>query len=168
MVNYIANPQVGFIEAMKLAFKKSLTFKGRARRSEYWWAQLGFVIIMLLLSWIPVVGKLAAIYISIASYALGFRRLHDTGRSGWWIGGSLIAGCILLGILIATAGLAFLQGDTSQVANMGMGVTALLIIGYIAIMVVGLVIFIFSLLDSHPEANKYGESPKYVAQDTEL
>lgn len=156
------------MEAMKLAFKKSFTFKGRARRSEYWWAQLGFVIIMLLLSWIPVAGQLVALYISIASYALGFRRLHDTGRSGWWIGAPLIVGCILLGILVATAGLSFLEGDTRQVANMGMGVMALLIIGYLALMIVGIVIFVFTLFDSHPEANKYGESPKYVAQHTEI
>ena len=31
----------------------------------------------------------------------------------------------------------------------------------------GIVIFVFTLLDSKPEANKYGESPKYVVEQTE-
>ena len=40
---------VGFIEAIKLAFVHYADFKGRSRRSEYWWFTLfniivGFVI----------------------------------------------------------------------------------------------------------------------------
>ena len=38
MANYAEKPQMGFIEACSTACKKIVTFKGRARRSEFWWA----------------------------------------------------------------------------------------------------------------------------------
>lgn len=41
MANYAEKPQMGFIEACSTACKKIVTFKGRARRSEFWWAVLG-------------------------------------------------------------------------------------------------------------------------------
>ena len=45
MANYAEKPQMGFIEACSTACKKIVTFKGRARRSEFWWAILGIFII---------------------------------------------------------------------------------------------------------------------------
>lgn len=44
MANYAENPQMGFIKACSTACKKIVTFKGRARRSEFWWAVLGIFI----------------------------------------------------------------------------------------------------------------------------
>lgn len=38
--------------------------------------------------WIPIIGQIVSILVSLAfvipNYAVGARRLHDTGRSGWW------------------------------------------------------------------------------------
>lgn len=72
--------------------KKYADFSGRARRSEYWWFVLGQFIVLTVLS---VLGRaidplmflyyLAALALIIPSLAVGVRRLHDTGRSGWWI-----------------------------------------------------------------------------------
>ncbi len=92
-------------------------FSGRARRREYW----GFVLFNVLVSWgIMLVGMalgwhnefvypLNVLYGLIAFLpALGaiVRRLHDTGRSGWWFLISLIpiAGVILLLIWFCTEG----------------------------------------------------------------
>ena len=47
----------------------------------------------------------------------------------------------------------------------GAGIFALLL--YLVNGALGIVIFVFTLLDSKPEANKYGESPKYVVEQTE-
>ncbi|HIZ05846.1 MAG TPA: DUF805 domain-containing protein [Candidatus Phocaeicola gallistercoris] len=33
-------PSLTFVEALKLALNKTLLFKGRSRRSEYWWTML--------------------------------------------------------------------------------------------------------------------------------
>ena len=44
-----ANPQVGFIDAIKLAFKNYVNFNGRSRRSEYWWFVLFNIIIEIII-----------------------------------------------------------------------------------------------------------------------
>lgn len=49
MANYAEKPQMGFIEACSTACKKIVTFKGRARRSEFWWAVLGIIIFNLII-----------------------------------------------------------------------------------------------------------------------
>jgi len=81
--------------------KKYVVFSGRARRKEYWMFTLVNVIVLVLLA----VLKLNALYglyslaVLLPSLAVLVRRLHDTGRSGWWflIGlVPLIGGIILL------------------------------------------------------------------------
>ena len=44
MVQIKELPQVGFKEAAINAFKKMFQFKGRIRRSEYWW---GYLVLMI-------------------------------------------------------------------------------------------------------------------------
>lgn len=77
--------------------KKYATFTGRARRKEYWFYNLVNFIIMVLLGGLDEVlqtdGGLGAIYILatfLPSLAVSVRRLHDTGRSGWWMLISLV------------------------------------------------------------------------------
>lgn len=71
---------MGFLEAIKTCFGKYATFSGRARRSEFWW----FVLLNLILGCIPFIGMIWGLGVLIPSIAVGVRRLHDTGRSGWW------------------------------------------------------------------------------------
>lgn len=77
--------------------RKYAVFKGRARRKEYWMFTLFSTIIMILLvvadrtlgtGDAASFGILTGIYVLavlIPSLAVGVRRLHDTGRSGWWL-----------------------------------------------------------------------------------
>jgi len=61
-------------------------FTGRASRSEYWWFYLFTVLATdaaVLLG--GPVGGLASLFFFLPSLALFVRRLHDVGRSGWWI-----------------------------------------------------------------------------------
>ena len=71
--------EIGFGDAIKICFNKFADFEGRARRSEFWWWYLFTVLI----GWIPYIGWLASLVFLIPSWAVGARRLHDTGRSGW-------------------------------------------------------------------------------------
>ena len=70
---------------------KYALFTGRARRSEYWYFTLFNIIVSLGLGMIDAftgIGFLSALYslaVIIPSIAVGIRRLHDTGRSGWWL-----------------------------------------------------------------------------------
>lgn len=74
-------------------------FDGRARRKEYWLYTLMMIIINIILqilvgvlSFIPLINVLIWIVVTIIglglivpSLAVTVRRLHDTGKSGWWV-----------------------------------------------------------------------------------
>ena len=60
-------------------------FEGRASRSEYWWFYLFTVLATAAADTLGgTVGNLASLAFFLPSLALVARRLHDTGRSGWW------------------------------------------------------------------------------------
>ncbi|NEB00190.1 DUF805 domain-containing protein [Streptomyces sp. SID13726] len=75
-----------FIEVLK----KYAVFSGRARRKEYWMYMLFVAIIYIVLAaigfaakmtWLPLIFWVG---ILLPSLGVTIRRLHDTGRSGWW------------------------------------------------------------------------------------
>lgn len=77
--------------AISTCFKKYATFEGRASRSEFWFFYLFYLIIYLVGLVIgAVVGSSILIYLFIVplwlpQLAVGVRRMHDVGRSGWFI-----------------------------------------------------------------------------------
>lgn len=87
-------------------------FSGRASRSEYWWFVLGCFLIGAALGVIDValdgaiLTSLFVLGLIIPSIALNVRRLHDTGRSGWYVLLSLIPlfGPLVLLVFYASKG----------------------------------------------------------------
>lgn len=80
------------------ALKKYAVFEGRARRKEYWYFTLFNTLILIGLSVIDLasgtfseesgMGLLGGIYalgVLVPDVTVSVRRLHDTGRSGWWL-----------------------------------------------------------------------------------
>jgi uncharacterized membrane protein YhaH (DUF805 family) len=72
--------------------KKYAVFQGRARRKEYWmfvlFNILAGILLLIIDIFIGLFGMLSFIYsvgVIIPSLAVCVRRLHDTGRTGWWI-----------------------------------------------------------------------------------
>ncbi len=71
--------------------KKYVVFSGRARRKEYWYFALFSIIISIVLSVIDnligfyVLASLYSLAVLLPSIGVSIRRLHDTGRTGWWI-----------------------------------------------------------------------------------
>jgi uncharacterized membrane protein YhaH (DUF805 family) len=83
---------VGFAEAVKTVIGKYADFSGRARRSEYWYWTLaiilGYVVALILIAIAKPLAFLAIIFylaIIVPSIAVSIRRLHDTGKSGWFV-----------------------------------------------------------------------------------
>ena len=113
------------------ALKKYSIFEGRARRKEYWYFILIYLLTLIPLSFVdfltgtldPITGLgfIGSIYMLLMLYptlAVTARRLHDTNRSGWW-----------------------------QLLNL------LPLVGFV-------VIVYFTVQDSQPGANQYGPNPK--------
>ena len=94
-----ASQSVSFLEAVKLAFQHYADFKGRARRSEYWWFTLFNIIVSSLIGAIaPELAWIWTVVVLVPGIALVVRRLHDAGKSGWFYLWGLIplVGTILL------------------------------------------------------------------------
>jgi uncharacterized membrane protein YhaH (DUF805 family) len=70
---------------------KYAVFTGRARRSEYWYFFLFNIIISVVLGLIaglinfPFLPNIYSIAVLVPSIAVGVRRMHDIGKSGWFI-----------------------------------------------------------------------------------
>lgn len=96
-----------FTESISTCLNKYATFDGVASRSEYWWFVLACWIASLL---VGLVSNNLALVVNLAtivpSLAAGSRRLHDTGRSGWWqlLGLVPVIGWIVLIVFMAQEG----------------------------------------------------------------
>jgi uncharacterized membrane protein YhaH (DUF805 family) len=78
--------KMNIIESVTSVLKNFANFDGRARRSEYWWFFLVNVIVTNGLQFIsPTIGMIASLALLIPSIAVGVRRMHDVGKSGWFL-----------------------------------------------------------------------------------
>lgn len=108
--------------------KQYADFEGRARRKEYWLFFLinfiisfaiGFVSGLVggisqepsMASGLMILPMLYSLAVFIPSLAVGVRRLHDTGRSGWWLLISLVP---VIGIIVL---IVFLAQDSQPGIN---------------------------------------------------
>lgn len=106
--------------------KNYVGFQGRARRKEYWMFVLFNAIISaiiyaieMLIGTIGIISMLYSLAVLLPSLAVTARRLHDIGKSGWWI---LIAFVPFVG---------------------------------------GIILFVFTCLDSQSSTNQHGPNPKH-------
>ena len=95
---------MSFTEAIRDAFSKYVTFRGRSSRSAYWWFYLfGLLAVLAGLAIDAGLGTGGVIYVLVAlvlllpNLAVSVRRLHDAGHSGWWM---LIALVPLIGAIV--------------------------------------------------------------------
>ena len=99
---------MSFKEAISICLKqKYSTISGRASRAEYWWFTLFTYLVYIVIYTLSVVVmfylhrgsgaqmfgallviglmSIISILLVVPSICVGIRRLHDIGRSGWWI-----------------------------------------------------------------------------------
>ena len=111
----IANGQstdLGPIQWYQDALKRYVDFSGRTRRSGYWWFFLIHTIAWIALGFAaPAVAAIYAVGTLLPGLGVSVRRLHDTGRSGWWW---LINIIPLVGFVVFTV---FLASDGTRGAN---------------------------------------------------
>ena len=103
----------------KVVLENYANFNGRARRAEFWWYALANVVVAIIAMTLDSVlgtnieplpyGYVYIIYslaVFLPGLAVGVRRLHDVGKSGWFYFIILvpIIGAIWLLVLFATEG----------------------------------------------------------------
>jgi uncharacterized membrane protein YhaH (DUF805 family) len=87
---------MSFQDAVRTCLGKYADFTGRARRSEYWWFVVFTAVVTTIASVVDaIVGTkfgnfglfqvLATLALLLPELAVGARRLHDVGRSGWML-----------------------------------------------------------------------------------
>lgn len=168
-------PTLGFGEAVKLASSRITDFKGRSRRSEFWW----WMLVVIIANWLItmfignlLVSAIVSTIIMFFGLAATARRLHDTGKSAWWVYVSYALG-IVTNLLTATSTAVneftekAMDGTLNEhtiekLSNNYAG--DFMIIGSLGFFmgIVALIVIVMCLMDGSPAPNKYGESPKYV------
>src|ERR1700753_2449950 len=84
------SPAMSFQDAVRICLMKYADFRGRARRSEYWWFVVFTAVITTVASIVDSslgshewVQGLATLSLILPSLAVAARRLHDVGQSAW-------------------------------------------------------------------------------------
>ena len=150
---------LNFSEAVNRATNRIFQISGRARRSEYWWTMLLVLIVSMA---VPFAGVL----LNLLTIPLTFRRLHDTGRSGWWWGirfvGYFIFVCIFVCLFIGDI-LNILAAPSLELFYDLIFKQILWMIGFAIYHIVFIVVL---CLDGDQETNEYGDSEKYFIEIT--
>jgi uncharacterized membrane protein YhaH (DUF805 family) len=91
---------MNFQQAVQTCLQKYVDFSGRASRPEYWWFILAYMIVAVIANFIhEYVYLIVALVFLLPMLAVGVRRLHDIGKSGWWL---------LIGLIPVVGGLVLL------------------------------------------------------------
>ena len=113
-----------FADSVKTCLSKYATFSGRAGRPEYWWFILFVVIISAVLGMIDaalfgfdpetqqsngLLQPLFSLAVLLPMLAAGWRRMHDTGKPGWYL---------LLPMLVSFASMFFMMLGVLSFAGM--------------------------------------------------
>jgi uncharacterized membrane protein YhaH (DUF805 family) len=82
---------MSFADAVRSVLTQYAGFSGRARRSEYWYYMLAYLVAYAVMAVIgnvlstSIPGALLSLALLVPSIAVGIRRLHDTNRTGWFL-----------------------------------------------------------------------------------
>ena len=81
------NKNVNMIDAVKDGLTRYADFAGRSTRAQYWYFTLASFLASLAASIVAgdMVGNLVSLITLLPSIAVAIRRMHDVGKSGWFI-----------------------------------------------------------------------------------
>ncbi len=174
-----ASPMMDPVTAVKTCFRKYADFKGRARRSEFWWFALFVLVVSSALAFlgglvpaISYVGSLFSLGTLIPLLCALTRRLHDTNRSGIWVAilavfflGYFVSFALLFGknvdMLSNSADMWVMARQMTDIVQTSPGIAAVWSCSSLGVFIFFVIDHIFAAFDSKWGENKYGLSPKY-------
>jgi uncharacterized membrane protein YhaH (DUF805 family) len=126
-------------------------FRGRARRSEYWYFVLFLVLVNIVASILDSalfgssstgpLGSLVGLAFLVPALAAATRRLHDTDRSGWWQLIVLVPALLTIGLLVP--GIGFLLYG----------------LGMLGVLAAGILLLVWLCQRGTPGPNRFGTPP---------
>ena len=168
--------------------KKYATFSGRASRAEFWWFFLFLVLVWVVFyatmfgtlfgarnaGTPPSAGFMGALGVAgfllilfwlamlIPSIAVGVRRLHDTDRSGWWLGGFYLLYGLYIVMLLGSMGSLMggaMTGAAPNPAQVSGGMFAATMVLGLVMFVYAIALFVFYCLPGTRGSNRFGPDP---------
>mgnify|MGYP002621667268 CR=1 FL=1 len=157
-------PPIQLQEAVQRGIAGILNFKGRSRRSEYWWFVLAVgvatFVVRLIFGLFPgmfgaILKDLITLCGSFAMTAVLIRRLQDTNKPGilGWIQFGLHAIMVIIGFFIA------IKVNSDPFGALAMA--DYLTFPAILLFIIGIINIVFCCMDSQPGTNQHGPSEKY-------
>lgn len=142
------------------------SFEGRLRRSHFW---IGFIILFgvsIVVGWLPVIGFLISIALIWPNVAIAVKRLHDMGKTGWFVLAPYAIGIVLaiaafamvMSSIVASGGSADYYED-NPMAALAIAGPALALGGLSLIVGLAFLLWI-GLVDSEKGQNRFGPNPK--------
>ena len=148
-----------FAQSVVSCFRKSIPFEGRASRSEFWWFLLFVILFFLACTYIINIFVAGGIFSIVNAYPLmmvSVRRLHDTGRGGWWTFGWLFILMLSLLAVAITRGIAEVPGFLQNSPMLPF----LTLISLLITLIGTIVLVVWWLLAGDAGENKYGAPPR--------
>jgi len=155
---------MNFPTSVKSGISNFTNFKGRASRSEFWWFFLFSQLIQTFAQQVSVsTATVTWFALLIPGLSVHVRRLHDSGRSlAWllWLIASLVGFGIAFNRLLAQTGQTIANLDAEKLFDNGSQFWILaLFVFMISMSFSGIVNFVFLLMPSESEMNRYGPPP---------
>ncbi len=152
-------------KSISTCFRKYAYFKGRARRSEFWWFFLFCAVLALILSLIYIPFFMLALLVPYL--AVSARRLHDTGSSALWL---LMIPLGILGFLLTLVLAAVLEVITSLQTTFGAEAEmdwTIPVIGIAFFAGCSMLPLVFCVRSGTVGPNRYGPDPLTSAPDAD-
>ena len=154
---------MGFLECYSRGFINYFNFDDRASRAEYWYFWLGNLLMSFIFLGLTIgfgyVGELLdtlfSLGIIIPSLAVSFRRIHDIGKSGWWVVSPYIAAFVT-----ALGYIPIMVLETATGTNLSLYASIVLIAGGFTVFVLSMYLLVLALIKGDAKTNKYG-APRY-------
>ena len=171
-----SRPMMTIQESVVTCLRKYAVFSGRATRAEYWWWFLATVIAGSILAVVDEFinaltgtefSPLAGIFwlaILLPGLAVTCRRLHDTGRSGWWQLAWYVIGIVAIVPIIVGVVIGLPTGDDGGDDWWEAVSWAPVVVGIVIGFLIWLAVFIWWLVwlvrQGQAGPNQYGPDPR--------
>lgn len=159
-------------------FKNYAKFSGRARRSEFWFFVLFNFVISSALNvvsqslWYATdsyaflsISYIYSLAVAIPALAVTVRRLHDTGRSGWWLLAYYLPIVLTVALFVIfffqlLSEFSFYKLDSIRAEDLPWTTVGGVLLSLLLSLIFGILILVWLCTDSQPGTNKYGPYPK--------